>query len=146
MKKVLSVIASVVLGCIFLATFAGCSDKISSITDIERFSDMQSGADKIDVTFDNGTQDGFSFTITNEEEVAEIMRIIFNTPISYGGKQNEIPSMGNTFLTIYQGENTYTLGHRFISEGENYYSFQTSELAEKITALATETGAFENAE
>ena len=28
MKKVLSVIASVVLGCIFLAAFAGCSDKI----------------------------------------------------------------------------------------------------------------------
>ncbi len=146
MKKVLSVIASVVLGCIFLATFAGCSDKISSITDIERFTDMQSGADKIDVAFDNGTQEGFSFTITNEEEIAEIMRIIFNTPISYGGKWSEIPPMGNTNLTIYQGEKTYTLGHRFIFEGENYYSFQTSELAEKITALATETGTFENAE
>ena len=104
---------------------------------------MQSQADKIDVEFDNGTQDGYFFTIINEEEIAEIMNIIFNTSISYGGKQNEIPPMGNTFLTVYQGEKTYTLGHRFILDGENYYSFQTSELAEKITALATAYGAYD---
>ena len=143
MKKVLSAIASVILDCIFLAAFAGCSDKISSITDLERFSDIQNEADKIDVEFDNGTQSGYFFTITNEVEIVEIMRIIFNTSVSYGGKQNEIPPMGNTFLTIYQGEKTYTLGHRFVLEGENYYSFQTSELAEKVTALATAYGAYD---
>ena len=143
MKRVLSAIASFVLCCVFLAAFAACSDKISSIRDIKNYSDMQNQADKIDVEFDNGTQDGYLFTITDEEEIAEIMSIIFNTPISYGGKRNEIPPMGNTFLTIYQGEKTYTLGHRFITEGENYYFFQTSELAEKLATLAMAYGAYE---
>ncbi len=143
MKKFLFAAISVALGCTLLLSFAGCSKDLSSIREIERFSDMQDWADKIEVDFDNGTQDGYSFTITDEEEIAEIMRIIFNTSLSYGGKENEIPPMGNTFLTVYQGEKTYTLGHRFIPDGETYYAFQTNELADQMTLLAEKYGAFE---
>lgn len=146
MKKVLFAIMSVLFGSVFLMAFAGCSDSIVSITDIERYSDMQSRADKIDVDFDNGTQESFPFTITDVEEIAEIMDIIFTTSLSYGGKSKEVPPLGNTSLTVYSAEKSYTLGVHFIFEGENYYSFSTSELAEKITALATERGAFEGAE
>ncbi len=143
MKKFFVAIIFAVISCVFFAAFAGCSDRISSITDIERFSDMQCQADKIKVDFDNGTQAGFPFTVTDKDEVTAIMDLIFNTPLNYGGKLKEIPPLGNTVLTVYQGEKTYTLGKYFIAEGENYYSFSTNELAVQIDLIAEKYGAFD---
>lgn len=57
MKKTVIAFLLSAITCIVLFAFAGCTDKanqINSITDIEYYADMQSGGDKIDVSFENG--------------------------------------------------------------------------------------------
>lgn len=143
MKKYLALFLTfITLSCLLL--FSGCLEKISFITDIERYSDMQKQADKIDVEFDNYSGETFRFTVTSEDDLEEIMEILFSETLSYSGK--EFPVGDNTFIKIYQGEKTYNLSVRFISENEKYYVFSTKKLQSKITALATALGAFEGVE
>ncbi|MCH5196387.1 MAG: hypothetical protein J1F28_06720 [Oscillospiraceae bacterium] len=142
MKKVFITLVAAALGCLLL--LSGCSKKISSITDIERYSDMQKNADKIDVKFDNYSGEPFRFTITNEDDLEEIMEILFSETLSYLGE--EFPVGDNTFITIYQGEKSYSLSVRFISENEKYYGFSPAKLQPKIKAIATALGAFDNVE
>ena len=144
MKKFLSAIVAMLLSCMLLVAFAGCADNISSITDIERFADMQQQADKIDVDFENGRQYGFQFTITDEGEIEEIMNIIFSNTLSKYADGELQPPGYNTVIKIYQGEKSYTLNVSFISANGKLYSFTTSKLADKITELATAAGAFES--
>ena len=143
MKRTLFTLVTTIICCLFLLSFAGCSEnkEIIYITDVKRFADMQQQADKIDVDFENGTQKGFQFTITDEKEIDEIMSIIFSdTLLKYD--DDALPPGFNTRITIYQGEKSYTLNVSFISENGKLYSFSTNNLKDKITVLATASGAF----
>lgn len=148
MKKILFIIAATLLSCIFLVSFVGCGDNdysnidIEHITDIEFYADMQKQADKIDVVFDNGTQERFKFFITDENDIEEIMGFIFSDTLLDLGKQHQPPG-GNTYITIHQGEKAYSLSVFFITVNNTLYTFSTRDLANKIYDLATEQGAFE---
>ena len=144
MKKLLTAIVVALLSCILFA-FAGCSENISVITDIDRYADMQQRADKIDVDFENGTKYGFQFTITDEGEIEEIMSIVFSDTLSKS-PNGELPPGFNTRITIHQGEKSYSLNVSFITVKGSLYSFSTNKLKDKITELATAAGAFENLE
>lgn len=149
MKKFLASIVATLLSCIFLFAVVGCAGNISFITDIERFSDMQKQADKIDVDFDNATKEGFEFAITDENEIAEIMEIIFSETLT-NDHDPYFASPNDTSIMIYQGEKTYSLGVRYIDENSARYYFRfyfsTSRLEKKITELATARGAFDSVE
>lgn len=141
MKRTLIALISTILCCLLL--FAGCAEnkEIIYITDVERYADMQQQADKIDVDFENGTQKGFQFTITDEDDIDEIMSIIFSdTLLKYA--DDTLPPGFNTKITIYQGEKSYTVNVSFISENGKLYSFSTNNLKDKITVLAVAAGAF----
>lgn len=144
MKKVLTVVISALLSCILIFAFVGCEDaaNIERITDIGFYADMQRQADKIDVDYDNATQAGFKFSITDENEIEEIMDIIFSETLNDLGKQ-AYPPMGNTHITIYQGEKAYGMSVRFITFNNRLYAFSTSNLSDKIFELATARGAFD---
>ena len=144
MKKFLTAIFVTLLSCMLLIAFVGCTNSISSITDIERYSDMQQQADKIDVDFENGRQYGFQFTITDQSEIEEIMSIIFSNTLSKYADNEGLPPGCNTVIKIYQGEKLYTLNVSFISANGKLYSFSTNNLADKIKELATAAGAYDS--
>ena len=58
--------------------------------------------DRIDVTFDNNTGVPFYFSITNEEEIKQIMHIIFTGVFKKQSK--EINDGNHTSIKIVQGE------------------------------------------
>lgn len=145
MKKFITAVFAVLSSCILLFSSVGCSDEISSITDVEWYSDMRKQTDKIDVDFDNDTQEIFKFSITDEEEIGEIMEIIFSDTLLDLGKQLKPPG-NNTYITIYQGEKAYILSVLYIEVGDKLYAFSTRALSNKIYALASAQGAFDNAE
>lgn len=123
------------------AVTAGCSS-IERITDIDFYADMQRQTDKIDVDFDNGTQEGFKFTLTDENDIEEIMDIIFSDTLNDLGKEPQPPG-GNTYITVYQGEKAYSLSVHFITVNGRLYTFSTRRLSDKILELATARGAFD---
>ena len=142
MKRTFIALVASVFSCLLLFAFAGCSDKVLFITDLEHYSDMQRQTDKIDVHFDNGTQEGFYFSITEKNEIEEVMEIIFSISVSNRIDPN-FAAPDNTSITIYQGEKSYSLGVRFVDDNNSRYYFCTGgNLAEKLHNLATARGAF----
>ena len=136
MKKFFVPLLLTVLCCLSILGLAGCKAKVSTITDIDRYSQMTSAADKIDVCYDCGAEDYLRFTVTDEADIAEIMEILFSDTLSNQGKQ--LPPQGlNTFIVIYQGENSYSVDVHQIYYNQRLYTFSTSRLADKITALAS---------
>ena len=82
MKKLKLLIFALV--CVF--GLVGCSldnyeyKEINTITDFSKFADMtRDGTVKIDVTFDNYSGYPFYFTIEYQEDIDEIMDIIFSS-------------------------------------------------------------------
>lgn len=133
-----------VMVCAMLFTLFGCvaDKKIQSITDFSKFSNMTRQTDKILVEFDNYTGDPFYFTIEDQEEIDEIMEIIFSS--SFKKMEKEANGGDHTSITIVQGEEEYHM-HTFMNkEGTCYYSFSTTDLQLKINELAREAGAFDN--
>ena len=139
MKKTLSLILVFVL----LACLVGCSKEVNTITDFSKFSDMtQDGTDKIEVTFDNYSGYPFYFTIEDQDDIDDIMNIIFTSSFSKMGK--DVNGGDHTSMKIIQGEKEYQL-HSFMNkEGQYYYSFSNTDLLTKIQELAREAGAFED--
>ncbi|MGN0812395.1 MAG: hypothetical protein ACI4MQ_02675 [Candidatus Coproplasma sp.] len=109
MKKTVIAFLLSAITCIALFAFDGCTDKanqINAISDIEFYSDMLSGGDKIDVDFDNGKKDGFQFTIEDKSNIDEIVNFVLTAKLTNLG--NEPPAPGNnTSFTIRQGANSY---------------------------------------
>ena len=141
MKKTLSLILLFML----LVCSVGCSKEVNTITDFSKFSDMtQDGTDKIEVTFDNYSGSPFYFTIEDQEDVDEIMNIIFSS--SFNKMEKEANGGDHTSMKIIQGEKEYQL-HAFMNkEGRYYYSFLNTDLQTKIQEIAREAGAFKNIE
>ena len=121
---------------------ASCSKSISNITDIARYSDMQKVAERIDVKFDNNSGQPFFFSITKENEITEIMELLFSETLI--NLKSDYPYGDNTYLTIVQNEKNYTLSVRVNKENKNYYAFKTSALQTKINAIARERGAYKD--
>lgn len=144
MKKLKLLIFALV--CVF--GLVGCSldnyeyKEINTITDFSKFADMtRDGTVKIDVTFDNYSGYPFYFTIEDQEDIDEIMDIIFSS--SFTKMESEMNGGDHTSLKIIQGEKEYNL-HSFMNkEGQYYYSFATTDLLTIIQELAQEVGAFE---
>lgn len=142
MKKFWATIVVTLLSGILLFALVGCADDISSITDIERYADMQRQADKIDVDFNNGTREGFRFSVRDENDIEEIMEIILSDTLLDLGKQLQPPGF-NTGITIYQGEKSYAMNVSFFPVNGKLYSFSTTKLKDKITELAIAQGALD---
>ncbi len=122
-----------------------CAKEVNTITDFSKFSNMtQDGTDKIEVTFDNYSGYPFYFNIEDQENIDEIMDIIFSSSFTKMGK--EVNAGDHTSIKIIQGEKEYNL-HAFMNkEGQYYYSFSTTELQTKLQELAREAGAFDGVE
>ena len=128
-------------------TILGVNDtkeKIGTITDFSRFSNMKQEADRIDVTFDNNSGIPFYFTIEDAKDIDEIMNIIFTTPLENMG--SEVNDSDHTSIRIFQGEKEYAMHVGSNKEGENYYTFSTCELQDKIIELARKAGDYEDIE
>ena len=95
---------------------------------------------RIDVTFDNNTGVPFYFSITNEEEIKQIMHIIFTGVLKKQSK--EINDGNHTSIKIIQGEKTYSMHVTNIKSRKYYYYFEYSELQHKIGEFAREAGAY----
>ena len=113
---------------------------VLSITDIPRFSSMQNQADKIDVDLDNYNGKIIPFSITDTEEIAELMDVIFKA--SLYKMSAPIPSGNSTFITIYQGNRSYTFSVCYISENGNNYRISNS-LLDKIMKIAWVHGVYD---
>ncbi len=136
MKKIGLLLMSILLA----LTFVGCKE-IKTLADFERFEGMTKQTEKIEVCFDNNTGVPFYFTISDQEEIDEIMEIIFSSELKNAGST---PSAGdNTSLTIFQGESKYVVNFRVNKEGRNYYFFQTGDLQNKIREFARAAGAYD---
>lgn len=143
-KSFISITISAML-CFILFLFAGCSNtakEVSTITDIELYSDMKSEAEKIEVKFDNNSGKYFEFTIENKNEIADIMNIVINDKLNNLGKGAVAPG-NNTSFTIYQGEKAYGVSLRGVEANGNRYGFSSTELQSKITDLAIAQGAYD---
>ena len=117
---------------------------VNTITDFSKFSGMTRTTDKINVEFDNYSGYPFYFTIEEQNDIDEIMDIIFSS--EFNKMQKEANAGDHTSITIIQGEKEYRV-HAFMNkEGEHYYSFSTTELQLKLNELAREAGAFEESE
>ena len=130
---------------LFVMSFVcfGCSKEIIRITDLSEYSTMTKETDRIDVTFDNNTGVPFYFSITNEEEIKQIMHIIFTGILKKQSK--EINDGNHTSIKIIQGEKTYSMHVTNIKSGKYYYYFEYSELQHKIGEFAREAGAYDGA-
>ena len=128
-----------------MLSLLGCSKEINSINDFSKLSSMKRDAtDRIEVEFDNYSGAPFYFTIEDQEDIDEIMNIIFSS--SFKRMEEDASGGDHTSIRIIQGENQYKL-HVFMNkEGNRYYSFETSELQDAISGLAREAGAFESVE
>ncbi len=137
MKKVMRVCLMFVM----LLALNGCEKDITKITDFERFADLTENTDRIEVTFDNNTGVPFYFTISDEDEITEVMQVLLSAQLKDAGK---VPMAGdNTSFTIYQGEKQYSMSFRVNKEGDHYYTFSDSSLQDILRELAREAGAYE---
>ena len=119
-------------------------EKVGTVTDFSKFSNMTRETSKIEVTFDNNTGAPFYFTIEDQEDIDEIMNIIFNDTFENMGE--EVNDGNHSSIRIIQGERTYDMSLSANKEGKYYYSFSTTDLYDKIIELAREAGAFEGVE
>ena len=94
----------------------------------------------IDVTYDNNSGSPFYFTIEKQEDIRQIMSIIFSSTFKNMGK--ELFAGDNTYISIIQGEHKYNLHLLMNKEGKNYYAFATDDLQNKINELARNAGAY----
>jgi len=133
-----------ILCCMSVFSVFACSKSVSKITDMKRFSDMQKTADRIDVEFDNHSGRAYEFSIENAKDIAEIMEILFSE--SLVNLKGSYPPGNNTYITVIQGENEYTLSVRINKENKNYYSFASNALETKINDIARANGAFDGVE
>ena len=141
MKKLIALV--LVLVCVL--GLVGCTKEINTITDFSKFADMtKDGTDKIEVSFDNNSGVPFYFTIDNQEDIDEIMDIIFLA--SFKKMRQEVNGGSHTSIRIIQGENVYNMGVMRNYEGRNGYIFTSTALQDKIIKLAQDAGAFENVE
>ena len=140
MKRILLTILAIF---VLLACLVSCAKEINTITDFSKLADMtKNGTDKIEVTFDNHSGEPFYFDIEDQEDIEDIMDIIFSS--SFGSKQKEVNPGDNTSITVIQGEKEYHIHARVNKEGQYYYSFSTTDLQTKLQELAREAGAFDN--
>lgn len=114
----------------------GCSKKINNINDFSMYSDLKKEADIINVTYDNYLGSPFYFSITNQEEINDIMNIIFSSHFEKIGKEINVNGGSHTSILIIQGEKEYTMPVHYIKNGRYYYSFITYELEDKINEIA----------
>ncbi len=145
MKKLIAFVLALVCVLGLVSCVSGNNEnekEVNTITDFSKFADMTRETDKIDVEFDNYSGYPFYFTIEDQEDIEEIMDIIFSASFTKMGTE---PNAGDhTSITIIQGEKEYKM-HAFMNkEGQYYYSFSTTELQLKINELAREAGAFKN--
>lgn len=119
-------------------------EKVGTITDFSKFSNMTRETSKIEVTFDNNTGAPFYFTIEDQENIDEIMNIIFTDTFENMGE--EVNDGNHSSIKIIQGERIYDMSLSANKEGKYYYSFSTTDLYDKIIELAREAGAFEGVE
>ena len=140
MKKTLSLVSALIM---LLLALVGCANEINTITDFSKFSDMtQTGTDKIEVTFDNYSGAPFYFAVEDQEDIDEIMEVIFSS--SFTKMKKEVNGGDHTSMKIIQDEKEYKL-HAFMNkEGRYYYSFSTTDLLTKLKELAREAGAYDN--
>lgn len=124
-----------------LMMLVSCAKEINTITDFSEFSGMTRETDKIEVTFDNNTGAPFYFTIEDQEDIDEMMDIIFSA--SFEKMKQEVNGGSHTSIKIIQGENVYSMSVMRNYEGKNGYTFTSTELLDKINELAREAGAFE---
>lgn len=168
MKKIFITLISAILTIAMLFAFAGCTpnennndnsgngnsfsgsddtssdeNTVSVITDIPRFSSMRKQADKIDVDYDNNNGKIIPFSITDTEEIAELMDVIFKASLY---KMSEpIPPDNSTRITVYQGNRSYAFSVCYITENGNDYTISNS-LLEKIMRIAWAHGVYETEE
>ena len=135
---------SVVIVCCLAFSLFGCGKEIKSITDFSEYADMTRETDKIEVTFDNNSGSPFYFTIEKQEDIRQIMSIVFSSTFKNMGK--ELFAGDNTYISIIQGERKYNLHLLMNKEGKYYYSFATDDLQNKINELARNAGAYNNTE
>ena len=119
-------------------------EKVGTVTDFSKFSNMTRETSKIEVTFDNNTGAPFYFTIEDQEDIDEIMNIIFTDTFENMGE--EVNDGNHSSIKIIQGERIYDMSLSANKEGKYYYSFSTTDLYDKIIELAREAGAFEGVE
>ncbi|MBQ7913856.1 MAG: hypothetical protein IJ308_09025, partial [Clostridia bacterium] len=110
--------------------------EVKTITDIERYADMKQEADKIEVEFDNNTGVPVLFTIEDQNEIQEIMQLIFDAELVDRGK--EMYDGDNTNIAIIQGDKEYRMSVRMNKENDRYYAFATDDLQVKIRTLASQ--------
>ncbi|MBO5542913.1 MAG: hypothetical protein J5936_05680 [Acholeplasmatales bacterium] len=133
MKKLFTAFISITL-IAFMLVLVGCGKDIKSINDFSKFSTMKQDADKIEVTYDNGTSTPTIFLIEDDEEISSIMNIIFNS--SFEKETKEYDGGNHTLITIYQGSNEYVMNVKSNKDGDYYYSFSNNDLLNKIKELA----------
>ena len=119
-------------------------EKVGTVTDFSKFSNMTRETSKIEVTFDNNTGAPFYFTIEDQENIDEIMNIIFTDTFENMGE--EVNDGNHSSIKIIQGERIYDMSLSANKEGKYYYSFSTTDLYDKIIELARKAGAFEGVE
>ena len=136
MKKIFSLFLTLVC---FLSMVC-CTKEINTITDFSQFSEMTRETDKIEVTFDNYSGYPFYFTIENQEDIDEIMDIIFSS--SFNKMRKEVNGGSHTSMKIIQGKKEYKMSAFMNKQGKYYYSFATTDLQLKLSELAQEAGAF----
>ena len=110
------------------------------ITDFPGLSDLDTNADKIVVNFDNYTDDGFEFEITDKNEIREILKQILSARIEYDGEFIAGQSSCQTF-TVYKGDKIYEFSDYFVLSN-GYYRFDKHIHCDKIYQIATELGAW----
>lgn len=133
-------IAFGLFGCALDGEYSKSNDTdIENIVDFSNYSTMEQHADRIEVTFDNNTGVPFYFTIEDEEDIDDIMEIIFTSSFKKNGKETNDGS--HTSIKIIQGEKAYVLHTSSNKNGDYYYSFSTTELLDKVAELAQEAGA-----
>ena len=139
----LKALSAVIVCCLAFSLF-GCGKEIKSITDFSEYADMTRETDKIEVTFDNNSGSPFYFTIEKQEDIGQIMSIVFSSTFKNMAKE---PFDGNhTYISIIQGEHKYDLHLLMNKDGKYYYSFATDDLQNKINELARNAGAYNNTE
>lgn len=127
--------------CIFAFTCTACASGVKNINDFYNYKTLtKDNTDKIEVNFDNYTGKTFHFDITDPEEIAEIMDIIFTEKFIKMDKG--FFAGGNTYIVIIQGSKSYNVNVSINKNGLNFYKFESNDLQAKIIELARKAGAF----
>ena len=133
MKKFLIVLVIVILSFVLLVATVGCTKNIPSITDVNRFADMQKTADKI-VVHGGYEPTPIDYTITDKAEIEEIMDTVFSTTLRKEPAGSIVPPVDDIVIKIYQGEKIFELNVFYIFENGRIYLL-SSALRDKIAKI-----------